>query len=100
MTDTSLTYASIEQTLAALEKGNITSERLVENQLGRVDAFDTKLHAYVDVYADEALQAARGLDKLRQAGFTVLNTELVDYPGRFNQRAYREKLAQLVDQAR
>lgn len=71
MTDTSLTYASIEQTLAALEKGDITSERLVENQLGRVDAFDTKLHAYVDVYADEALQAARGLDKLRQAGFTV-----------------------------
>lgn len=33
---------------------------------------------------------------LKQAGFTVLNTELVDYPGQFNQRAYREKLAKLV----
>jgi len=33
---------------------------------------------------------------LRQAGFTVLNTELVDYPGRFNQRDYREKLARLL----
>jgi hypothetical protein len=33
---------------------------------------------------------------LREAGFTVLNTELVDYPGRFNQRAYREKLAHLA----
>ena len=33
---------------------------------------------------------------LRQAGFTVLNTQLVDYPGRFNQRAYREKIAQLI----
>lgn len=33
---------------------------------------------------------------LREAGFTVLNTELLDYPGRFNQRAYREKLAALV----
>lgn len=33
---------------------------------------------------------------LRSAGFTVLNTELVDYPGRFNQRAYREKLAKLA----
>jgi hypothetical protein len=32
-------------------------------------------------------------EPLRQAGFTVLNTELVDYPGRFNQKAYREKLA-------
>lgn len=35
---------------------------------------------------------------LRQAGFDVLNQELVDYPGRFNQRAYREKLAALVAQ--
>jgi hypothetical protein len=33
---------------------------------------------------------------LRDAGFTVLNTELVDYPGRFNQRVYREKLQLLA----
>ncbi len=33
---------------------------------------------------------------LRKAGFTVLNNELLDYPGRFNQRAYREKLAALI----
>jgi hypothetical protein len=33
---------------------------------------------------------------LKEAGLTVLNTELVDYPGRFNQRSYREKLAKLV----
>lgn len=30
---------------------------------------------------------------LREAGFDVLNTELVDYPGHFNQKAYRAKLA-------
>jgi hypothetical protein len=35
-------------------------------------------------------------EPLREAGFTVLNTELVDYPGRFNQRDYREKLAGLL----
>nr|AIA13718.1 hypothetical protein [uncultured bacterium] len=35
-------------------------------------------------------------EPLRQAGFTVLNTGLVDYPGHYNQRAYREKLAQLA----
>jgi hypothetical protein len=35
-------------------------------------------------------------EPLRQAGFNVLNTELVDYPGRFNQKAYREKLARLA----
>jgi hypothetical protein len=36
-------------------------------------------------------------EPLREAGFTVLNTELVDYPGQFNQRAYREKLRALVN---
>lgn len=35
-------------------------------------------------------------EPLRQAGFRVLNEELLDYPGRFNQRAYREKLAKLI----
>jgi hypothetical protein len=35
-------------------------------------------------------------EPLRQAGFTVLNHELVDYPGRFNQGAFREKLAALA----
>lgn len=36
-------------------------------------------------------------EPLRQAGFNVLNTELVDYPGRFNQRDYRKKLTKLID---
>ena len=33
---------------------------------------------------------------LRQAGFNVLNTELLDYPGRYNQRAYKQKLSKLI----
>lgn len=33
---------------------------------------------------------------LREDGFDVLNKELVDYPGRFNQRAYREKIITLL----
>ena len=37
-------------------------------------------------------------EPLRRAGFNVLNTELVDYPGRFNQRDYREKIAKLTAQ--
>lgn len=31
---------------------------------------------------------------LKHAGFTILNTALLDYPGRYNQHAYREKLAE------
>jgi hypothetical protein len=35
-------------------------------------------------------------EPLRKTGLNVLNTKLVDYPGQFNQRAYREKLSKLV----
>lgn len=35
-------------------------------------------------------------EPLRKAGFTVLNTKLVDYPGQFNQRAYRDKVQNLL----
>jgi hypothetical protein len=34
-------------------------------------------------------------EPLRQAGINVLNTELLDYPGRFNQPAYKKRLARL-----
>lgn len=33
---------------------------------------------------------------LKQAGFNVLNTKLVDYPGHFNQAAYRKKVRDLL----
>ena len=36
-------------------------------------------------------------EPLKDAGFTVLNKALLDYPGRYNQRPYREKLSQLVN---
>ena len=38
-------------------------------------------------------------EPLRGAGYHVLNHELLDYPGRFNQRAYREKLASMITAA-
>jgi hypothetical protein len=37
-------------------------------------------------------------EPLRQAGFNVLNKELLDYPGRFNQKAYREKLMKMIEE--
>lgn len=36
-------------------------------------------------------------EPLRKAGFNVLNKELVDYPGQYNQRAYQQKLKALLD---
>lgn len=35
-------------------------------------------------------------EPLRAAGFTVLNTELLDYPGRFNQADFRRKLSGMI----
>lgn len=35
-------------------------------------------------------------EPLRKAGFNVLNTELLDYPGQYNQTAYRQKLSRLA----
>lgn len=64
-------FASITDTLAALAEGRLDSETLVRQQLAHIDAHNPQLQAYLDVYADEALQAARALDVLRHAGYTV-----------------------------
>ena len=71
MTDNLMTYASIEATLNALNSAEIDSATLVERQLERVDGLDAKLHAYVDVYREEAMQVARGLDKMRKVGYII-----------------------------
>lgn len=61
-------YASLEETAAAISDGEITSEALVDHQLARIARFDGQLKAFVDVYAEEAREAARALDRLLQAG--------------------------------
>lgn len=67
-----------------------TVPRLIE-RVEKLATQDTKLILIKSNVFDEAAEP------LRTAGFTVINTSLVDYPGRFNQRAYREKLAHLVN---
>ncbi|MEK7153015.1 MAG: hypothetical protein AAB834_03645, partial [Patescibacteria group bacterium] len=71
----------------ALIKENLP--RLIE-RVKEVANQDTKLILIKSNVFDVAAEP------LRTAGFMVLNTELVDYPGRFNQRDYREKLSQLA----
>jgi aspartyl-tRNA(Asn)/glutamyl-tRNA(Gln) amidotransferase subunit A len=62
---------SITHTLQALAEGRVSSENLVQQQLLRIDTLNPKLQAYIDIYRDEALAAARALDGLRQAGYTL-----------------------------
>lgn len=83
-------YLSLEDTAVALRDGAITSAALVENQLARIARHDAKLHAFVDVYEQEARQAARALDDLRRAGIrlgplhgvTIAIKDLFDIEGR------------------
>jgi len=61
--------------------------------LERVEQIVPKGTAIVLIKSNVFIVAA---EPLRKAGYKVLNTELLDYPGRFNQKAYREKLQKLV----
>ncbi|MGN6527249.1 MAG: amidase [Burkholderiaceae bacterium] len=65
------TYASLSETAAAVSDGEITSEALVERQLARIARHDGRLHAFVDVYAEEARRAARALDQMLAAGIRL-----------------------------
>jgi aspartyl-tRNA(Asn)/glutamyl-tRNA(Gln) amidotransferase subunit A len=60
-------FSSIEQYHAQLKKGDVTCQQAVEYFLQRIDA--TKhLNAFIEVYANEALEKARLLDKKRSEG--------------------------------
>ncbi len=52
-----------------LASGATTSREIVEACLARTDALDGRLHAYVEVYRDDALAAAQAADLQRKAGF-------------------------------
>ena len=55
----------LSQRLAA---GATSSREIVEACLARTDALDGKLHAYVDVYRDDAIAGAKAADLQRKAG--------------------------------
>ncbi|ANN65849.1 amidase [Bordetella bronchialis] len=83
-------YASLEQTGRDLQSGALTSEALVRLRLDRIQRHDPALNAYMDVYADSALAAAKAADALRAAGvvlgplhgITVAIKDLFDIAGR------------------
>lgn len=68
---TSLTYAPLEQLAQAIQHGELTSEALLEAQLARIARHGKQLHAFTEVYADEARASARGLDQMARAGIRL-----------------------------
>lgn len=60
-------FSSIEQYHAQLKNGSVTCHEAVEYFLQRIAA-SQQLNAFIEVYADEALQKARDLDARRTRG--------------------------------
>jgi aspartyl-tRNA(Asn)/glutamyl-tRNA(Gln) amidotransferase subunit A len=98
-------YLSVQDTALALRNGELSSEKLVENQLNRIARFDDHLHSFVEVYTHEARRAARALDDLRRSGtdlgplhgVTVAIKDLFHIKGRYLQAGSRAREAQLSD---
>ena len=55
---TPLAFEPVHQLRDRLTQGEITPVAIVEGYLDRIARYDAKLHAYIDVYADEARAAA------------------------------------------
>jgi aspartyl-tRNA(Asn)/glutamyl-tRNA(Gln) amidotransferase subunit A len=63
-----LPFHSLTQLSGLLARGETTSREIVTTCLDRVAALDGKLHAFVDVYRDDALACAQASDLERRAG--------------------------------
>lgn len=61
-------FMTVQDLSARLETGSLSSTTLVEHYLQRIADQDTRLHAFTEVYAQEARQLAHSADLARQAG--------------------------------
>jgi len=75
-----------------IDRGELSSVELTESLLDRISRADGKLHAFVEVYADEARALARAADQARLArlprgplhGLPVVLKDLLDIEGRIS----------------
>ena len=63
-------YSSIKQYHAQLQEGQTSCLQAVEHYLKKIKA-DSELNAFVEVFADEAIQKAKELDKKRKSGQAI-----------------------------
>ena len=62
-------YSSIEHYHAQLQEGTVSCLQAVKHYLQKIEA-SSHLNAFIEVYADEALQQAKELDTRRKSGAT------------------------------
>jgi aspartyl-tRNA(Asn)/glutamyl-tRNA(Gln) amidotransferase subunit A len=66
-----LTDLTLTEQAGLLRRGECSSRDLVDAYLARIERYDARLHAYVEVYADEARQMADAADRARAAGLPL-----------------------------
>lgn len=85
-----LTDLTLAEQAALLRRGKSSSREIVDAHLARVEKLNGKLHAFVDVYADEARALADAADRARAArlplpalhGLPIGLKDLCDIAGR------------------
>jgi aspartyl-tRNA(Asn)/glutamyl-tRNA(Gln) amidotransferase subunit A len=71
LANTDPSYLPAHQLAADIAARRLSPVTVVEALLARIAAHDPKLHAYIDVYADDARLAAEAADKAIRAGHAV-----------------------------
>jgi aspartyl-tRNA(Asn)/glutamyl-tRNA(Gln) amidotransferase subunit A len=69
--DQDLAFQPVHALAAAMAAGNLTSAKLTETCLARIQAHGDKLHAFVSVYGEDALRAAHAADQAIASGHRV-----------------------------
>ena len=90
MSSSSIAFLSAAQQADAFSKGELTPLDVVEAQLERIDRLGGKLHAFTEVYADDARAAARAAGEAIRSGWrigalhgvTIALKDLVEIEGR------------------
>ena len=67
----SLTWMGLAELGALLKKGDLSSVELTHHFLGRIAKADPTLHAFTEVYADQALALAQAADQARSSGLPM-----------------------------
>jgi aspartyl-tRNA(Asn)/glutamyl-tRNA(Gln) amidotransferase subunit A len=85
----SLTWMGLGELRSMLNRGDLSSVELTRHLLSRVSKADQALHAFTEVYADQALALAKAADQARSsrmplgplAGLPVVLKDLLDIQG-------------------
>jgi aspartyl-tRNA(Asn)/glutamyl-tRNA(Gln) amidotransferase subunit A len=103
---TGLPWLSLSELARQLADGAVSSREIVAGYLDRIAALDARLHAFVDVYRDDALSAAHKADQQRSAGrvcgplhgLPIAIKDLVHLRGRMTTAGSRDRPFGIADE--